>query len=541
MRVGLVLLVFAAGCAHTHSEPSSLEAESQSDTEVSQPTEVTLTVPRTGPVHVHLVVPRERLPERPEEVEFAFSRVPESHNRVHVHPPLRKTTVSSAEDLILDYDVDVPALSGPHDGPLLFGSFDGPRGRHLVLWSLLPTFSGALHLGSMVPATVQVHSPLPIRTSLGVEDGGFVATDLNELYSGLVLAGRSVEVTAADGLRLVSFDFEPENLARLAALEGRASQLLLQRFGPRRPLHMVAVHLDPSPFASPGLKGINTGPTAIALLTGPPDGRASSLDNSVFLHELVHSSLPPEQHLLRWMTEGFTEYITQRLSLELDGLPERVLRERLADTWDAFVETTPSRRPSDTTMGDYYGGAVLAYCIDVRLRRDHGSLEAVLKRARSRAGGEVTNAMWEEEIALASAPAGALVVNARTEPLDPVATCFTEGGFVARQAVPGVRDSYLRSLLGVTSVNLEPRHADVLVTGVKGGPLAPGDAIVEVGGVRVVSLAHLKEVLATRPPEPLSVVVSRQGALQRFELPVPPPRPGDLERVARPVWLEPRP
>jgi predicted metalloprotease with PDZ domain len=190
-------------------------------------------------------------------------------------------------------------------------------------------------------------------------------------------------------------------------------------------------------------------------------------------------------------------------------------------------------------MGNYYGGAVLAYCIDVRLRRDHSSLEAVLKRARARSGGEVTNAMWEEEIALASAPAGALVVNARTEALDPVTTCFAEGGYVARQAVPGVKDSYVRALLGVTSVSLEPRHADVLVTGVNRGPLAPGDAIVEVGGVRVVSLAHLKEVLAAHPPEPLRVVVSRQGALKRFELPVPPVRPGDLERLARPVWLDP--
>jgi hypothetical protein len=528
MRRFAALLLLLAGCAHAPRLPPGVTAAMS----------VQLTVRETGTVRVRLTVPAWTFPRTPERVRFVFPALPPGYPG-HLPGLPDSAVVSSARDLQLDYEVPVLPLGASDPWPALHGCFQGPLGRQLLLGAVVPLLQSRQGVLDLAPATVTVEAPAPVTSSLEGRDGEFLARSTEELRSALVLVGRVREVVAADGLRLVSFDVEPRSLARAAALEARATASLERRYGPRSRLTLVALHRRPVGPRSAGVVGLNAGQTATVLVGGPLDGRATSVDGNVLVHELVHASLPPDHGLPAWMQEGITEYVSRQVGLELDRLPEEALREYLAATWVAFVESTPSRRPDDTAIGDYYGGAVLAHCVDVRLRRDASSLDAVLRRARARAGGPLTNDLWEQEIALASASAGALVVNARTTPLDPVETCFREEGYRLRPPRPGVRTGFLRSALGLATVDAEPRHVDVLALEVARGPLRAGDALLELDGTRILSLEHLRELLGRPTSGDWRLRVSREGELETVALPARPPRPAELGPVERAVWLRP--
>ena len=524
----VLALLALAGCAHAPALPP----------EPAVALRVRLTVGATGTVGVHLTVPAWALPASPERVTFVFPGLPEDYpSRLPGLPAPQ--VLSAARSLTLDYQVPVLALGARQPWPALHGCFQGPAGRQLLLGAVVPRLLTGQGLLDLAPAVLEVESSLPQLSSVPGAGGTYLASSSEELQGGLVLVGRTVEVVAADGLRLVSFDLDRATLERAAALEARAATVLERRYGPRSRLALVALHRAPPGPRGSGVVGLNAGRTATALLVAPLDGRATSVDGNVFLHELVHASLPPDHALPAWMQEGVTEYVTRQVGLELDQLPAEALREYLAMTWEAFVESTPTRRPDDTPIGDYYGGAVLAHCLDVRLRRDASSLDAVLRRARARAGGALTNALWEQEIALASASAGALVVSARSSPLEPVQACFREEGYRRRPPVRGVRPGYLRAALGLTAVDAEPRHVDVVASEVERGPFQPGDALLELNGQRVLSFDHLRELLGQPGLREALVRVSRGGALRTLAVALTPPRPAELGPVERQVWLPP--
>jgi hypothetical protein len=529
-RLG-VLVVCLSACAHAPApglgrpDPVRLVAR--------------LKLAATGGLQVHLTVPQAALPSSAEQVAFTFPRMPRGYRERLTGLPVA-ALVSSARDLTLDYEVPLLTLGASAPWPALHGCFRSPAGAQLNLWAVLPRFTSARGDWDLSPAELEVAAALPVTSSLPGEGGSYLAASADELYTGLVLVGRAREVVSPDGLRLVTLDLDARTLERAAELEARATAALARRFGPRRPLGLLALHAHPSGGLGPGIVGLNGGQTATVLVGTPLDGRATSRDGNTLLHELVHASLPPEDDLPPWMREGITEYVTRRLGLELDRLPEVALRESLAATWQAFVESTPSRRAGDTAIGTYYGGAVLAHCVDVRLRRDGSSLDEVLRRARTRAGGALGNRLWEEEIAVASAPAGALVLGARANPLDPIERCFREEGYRPGTPIRGVRQGYLRQALGLRAVDAQPGHLDVLVVEAAPGLLEPGDALLALDGERVLSLDHLRELLGRPRAGAGRLEVSRLGERLHLAITAAPPRAEDLVRVERPVWVPPR-
>lgn len=498
---------------------------------------VHLEVMATGPVKVQLRVPRHLLPEKPTALSFEFLRLPDPWRVGFVRGLPTTVMVSSAHDLELAYEVAVERVERLPPETRMHSGFDLPRGRHLPYWSLVPVLHGAVTGEGLHPAELVVDTPFEFATSLEGTGKRFVVDDLNALYSGLLLVGSTREVRGSGGLRLVSFDLDEAALARFATLEGKLNATLEAQTGPRHPLQMLAIHRAPDGLRRGGALGANVQQNAMALVSAGFDGAAMTPDGLIVAHELTHSSLPGSGALPHWIEEGFTEYFALRAALAVDDAPPEALRELLAGAWSLFIEDSPNRRAGASALGDYSGGLVLAHCIDVRLRRDGSSLEAVLKRARARAGGAWTNELWEQEIAVASAPAGALVVSARVDPLDPPSTCFAEERYARRPSVPALSPQAVGAWLQVSSVERSPHMLGVLVAAVKpDSPFRPGDRLTRLGSRRLIGLEHLAELLAVqRSSAPLRIEFSRDGAMLSLEL--APPATSKTEQSLRQVWL----
>lgn len=536
-RSCLLLLVLSACATQRAVVVAPVSKQEMSDVE-SPGTRlfVHLEVMATGPVKVQLRVPRSLLPARPTALTFEFIRLPDPWRVGFVRGLPTTVMVSSAEDLELDYEVSVERLERLPGETRMNGAFDLARGRHLPFWSLVPALRGAVRSEALHPAEVVIDTPFEFATSLDGTGKRFFVDDVNALYSGLLLVGSTREVRASGGLRLVSFDLDDAALARVATLERKVNATLEAQTGPRHPLHLLALHRIPDGLRRNGAFGVNVQENAIALLSPGFDGAAMTADGLVVTHELTHSSLPGSGNLPHWIEEGFTEYFALRAALTIDGAPSEALRELLSTAWTFFVQDSPNRRAGATALGDYAGGLVLAHCIDVRLRRDGSSLEAVLKRARERAGGAWTNELWEQEIAVASAPAGALVVSARVDPLDPPSTCFAEEHFARRPSVPALSPGAVGAWLGVSSVDRSTHQLGVLVSTVRAdSPFRPGDRLTRLGSRRLIGLEHLAELLAQNSASTLRVEFSRDGETLTAELPAPTNT--RTEPSLRQVWL----
>jgi hypothetical protein len=482
-----------------------------------------LEVMPTGPVRVRLRVPKERLPRTPMELSFRFIRLPERWRAAFVRKLPQSVRVSSAKDLELDFQVAVEPLARLPGDQRLHGAFDLPKGRHLPLWSLIPVLEGAVASKSLHPAELVVDTPFEFVTSLSGEGKRYRIDDLNEMYSGLLLVGTTRQARGSGGLRLASFDFNEDTLSRFAAVERKVSAVLEAQTGPRQPLRLLAIHRAPEGLRRSGQLGVNVGRNAIALAFGEFDGHAVNLDGLTVVHEVTHSSLPGDGKVPHWIGEGFTEFFALRAALMADRAPPEALRELVSELWAVFEESNPGRRAGASDLADYSGGVVLAHCLDVRLRRDGSSLEDVLKRARARAGGALTNDLWEQEMAVASASAGALVVNARSEPLDPPSTCFAEEQYVRRPVVPALSPATVGKWMDVMSVDRSARTLGVVVAEVSdGSPFQPGDRVIRLGGKRLISFDHFAELLAERPTDLIArLEVTRQGKTLTVELPWP--------------------
>jgi hypothetical protein len=497
--------------------------------------EVELTVPAHGPVAVRLRVPKAYLPKLKTQVDLDFNRLSWAVQAKLVHGLPRSVQASSDADLVLDYTVDVGWLGQTPDVDRLAMAFDLPLGRNLPLWALVPVLRGEVRSTRLYPISVNVTSPLPLTSSLTGSGGRYLAALPDEVYSGLLLAGPVKTAQASEGLVLASFDFDEAALRRTAELERVASRRLEGLVGPRRPLALMALHHLPPNVPSTGVRGANAGLVAFVLAKSL-DGDATSIDERNFLHELAHSSLPAGGEMPPWISEGLTEYFALQLALEIERWPEPTLRELLSAAWEDFAAQSPSRRAGESIYGNYSGGIVLAHCIEVRLRRDQTSLSTVLKKARERGHGTVTNDSYEQEIALASAPAGARIVSALRDPLDPVSECFAEEALVLRAPVAGVSEPWLRAVLGIAALDSSSSHTGVLVTGIDPTSLLRReDRIVTIDGTRVVGEDHLRELLAATLTGKVHLEVFRGGVRTGLDLQVQG-GPWDLRRVDRAVW-----
>ncbi|MBX7100508.1 MAG: hypothetical protein K1X89_22510 [Myxococcaceae bacterium] len=485
-----------------------------------------LTVAPDAPVKVHLTVPRGFLPPgRSTVVLTFFSMSPEFVTRQlreqvggKRQPLAVERVFDGSGDLELDYELVLPmSETQTHEG-LVTSSFVSGQSVHLTGSNVLPFLS--LKNGEPLrrPGAVIVDSPGRVVSSLPREGDRFVVDDWTKLRAATFQTGSFSEVLSPLGTRFVSPDLEPRHLEHLARLESRAEPLLNGWLGSRQRLRLVTTHRvpDPSGFFFDGMQWEES-----IVTRGPnhPSDVVWDRPNLVLLHELVHAHLPPAPGLPPWIVEGVTDYFALRAAMTLAQLPEARIRPAVERAHDRL-----SRYQSGQSV-PYQAGLVLGYCIDVRLRHDGTTLASVLTRANVRAGGRaIANSYWEEEIALASAAAGALVLNAKTDPVLDPADCFVEAGLPEsppltleeRQVAKRRAGAWLGSLLsghmlGLVYADLEP-----------GKPQAPwrdGDLLLTVDGHAVDTLREVTRAVAGAKPGPITVEVVRAG--DRVHLSVP--------------------
>ena len=497
----LMLLLLACQAPRVVRRPVAV------DLPLVESVEVLLDVPDIGPIGVTLRLPTRVLARAPRELQLRLLGDKTGYAASLIRPPFAPVPVTGTESLELKYSVDLPLLAVPTE-EVLFGSFQSLRGKHLALRSLLPLLEWLPQTEAVV---VRVKAEAPVASSLPGANGVFVTRDALQLYGGLVLVGPLNEAVGSNALRIVSFEFGPDALDRAAALESRAASRIESMCGARQDLSMVVLYQEPR-GSDQTLGGINNRAVAVVLQRDAPDGRASSADGNTLLHELVHSSLATDRLMPHWVTEGFTEYYARRLSLALDDYDEAALRQSLEDAWTSFVMAAPDGR-ANGGLSDYFGGATLAYCVDARLRKDGSSLDKVLQHARARAHGNLGVGPWEEELALASAPAGALVYSAKkNEPLISYETCLADQGFRVQPA----RAFDLYDVVALLRAEFQAqgggRESVVHVTRTLGGsPFQVGDTILSIGGERLITAARLGEVLANVKGTAATVEVLRRG------------------------------
>lgn len=530
------LAVLVAACAHLPGSAHTLPAPLP-----SPGLRLDVFIPRAGPIQARLRVPKERLPQTPETSPIEFVH-PEDAARTKGLPTT--VTVSSAKDLELTWEVQPTPLDALTDPAVrrTAAPFDTGGARYLPLVALVP-FASQLRISALVPVSLHVRSDLPIACTLDGTAGSYWATDLDTFVDAFLVAGPRSEALGSKGLRFMSAEVSEPELQKLAALERESSALLEKSVGPRRPLRAVVVAKLPRKAPRDGLRGTNFGSTAVVLVESGFDGAALSPDALVALHELVHSSLPPDGKLPPWIFEGLTEYFALRLALSIDGFPEETLRELVVSAWRAFVDQSPDRKVGGTSITNYSGGLVLAHCVEVRLRRDGSSLAQVLKQARANVrSGRLTNDQWEREMAVTSSSAGARIVSARFDPLDPPERCFEEEGAVPRAPVEGVSLGWIEAMTGISAINVAPGSFGVAVIGASGRPFQAGDRLTWVDGTRVVSAQHFQELLFAASVKGTTRIEYLRDTVSRYvDLPLRAPRSFERVVVRRPVWTVPRP
>ena len=121
---------------------------------------------------------------------------------------------------------------------------------------------------------------------------------------------------------------------------------------------------------------------------------ALSADNRIvwgnhLAHELTHywigQAIAPSSDnddALKWFTEGFTEYLANRALLETRIIDPAEFRELMAHHMSNYLLTRENPFFMNTSLQDaggkawsnrpliYSGGAVFAFCLDERIRKD---------------------------------------------------------------------------------------------------------------------------------------------------------------------------
>jgi predicted metalloprotease with PDZ domain len=256
-----------------------------------------------------------------------------------------------------------------------------------------------------------------------------------------------------------------------------------------------------------------------------------------------------------WVAEGITEYygvlMVRRAGLssneEYLGTGKEPARDSLSDlihtlqttpgrlehsvaeaSFDAWIKLyRPDENSKNTSISYYVKGAVIAWLLDARIRRetqDRKSLDHVMRTAFERFGEERGFAPGEFE-ALAAEVAGVELNDwfryavETTGELD-YADALDWFGLAFRDAAKGGRKPERKACLGVeTRVD----NGRLLITRIpRGGPaehsgLSVDDEIVAIDDFRVRAEKFDKHLENHAPGERVSVLVARRDRLARFE------------------------
>jgi predicted metalloprotease with PDZ domain len=167
--------------------------------------------------------------------------------------------------------------------------------------------------------------------------------------------------------------------------------------GPTGPLRLFVTE--------PGMGGTRTDGSIAIGCPASLDGRKDPYTLHFLAHEIFHDwlggrlrpALPGET--LAWFWEGFTEYASLWLLAHTGEVPREWFAERLVDhdqaarataLWGqvAFADTTAPRRGGEHEILTYSGSALVAFAVDVELRRrGERGLFALLADLAARDGG----------------------------------------------------------------------------------------------------------------------------------------------------------
>lgn len=540
-RLWLSVVALLTSCAHVPPADSLLAG--------TQFIEAKVTVKEKGPALVELRIPRGFLPPGRTELISAFpflaSNFTDRHVSEHVGRERRdfakERPVGPDLDVFLEYEVGLPVPATMAGEGQLGVSFETPGGKHLSMNTLLPFF--AVKRGQPIrrPGALTLVLPEGWRAVSSVPREGerYVSEDWAQLVLATFEIGRLNQVASQLGTQFASTSFDGPTLTRLATLEDRAEPRLTALLGSRQRLRVVTAHQLPNPpTGTLYVAGIH-GSHAISVRSEVrPSMSATSQLSLVLIHELVHAHLPPAPNLPKWIVEGVTDYLAALVALELEGLAPERIRGIVVNAWARLggrrIDAAPPQVRSEIP---YAAGTVLGYCLDTRLRRDGSTLATVLARANVRAGGgSIDNSYWEEEIALASASAGAMLLRSKTEPLDPPESCFAEAGLAA--VTPPTKDEQSAALRRVpqllggavgtvpfgVEINLDPRVFDRLGLPTQLLPKLPPfenlDVVTAIDGVPVDSFDDAVRVVSRAAGKAsLAFKVLRNGEVVELAVP----------------------
>jgi predicted metalloprotease with PDZ domain len=243
-----------------------------------------------------------------------------------------------------------------------------------------------------------------------------------------------------------------------------------------------------------------------------------------------------------WVAEGVTRYyddlLVHRSGLssrkeylralgkqlaDLENVPGRAVQSLRDASFDAWIKYYRQDENTVNSAVSYYvKGAVVAFLLDVRLRREtagRASLDTVLRLAYDRWSG--ARGFAEEEFrATAEEIAGADLGEFFGNAVDTVAELDLEPAFewfgLRRRAKPLREDEEAGAWLGAKAKNDEGRLVVQEVR--RDSPawragLAPGDEIVGLAGHRVLAGKWEERLRSFRPAETAELLVARRGRL----------------------------
>ena len=297
-----------------------------------------------------------------------------------------KTLVRDAEGFSLDgigdgatvtYRVDLAGMVDGGPGTRVGRSFCARPG----LWLLRPQFPAAgasaslvFHLADGVNATV----PWPARA-----DGSLRLDETSFRWRGFAAFGRLERHTIdVDGAKLHVAILDRPHAATWPGLERwitAAARAQSSLYGELPVQHLqIVVKPVSSNQAVPFGETQRGGGRAVILLVGDEAKDADFERDWVAVHEFAHLGMPAIADEDAWLSEGFIQYYTEVLMGRAGILDER-------GAWDELVAgfargagggTTRTLRDESATMAlthsyfrVYWGGAAIAFFLDVELRR----------------------------------------------------------------------------------------------------------------------------------------------------------------------------
>ena len=168
----------------------------------------------------------------------------------------------------------------------------------------------------------------------------------------------------------------------------------------RFPVDRVLVIVVPGEQAETRGKTLGGGGPAVLVRAGTNVSASTVGDDWVMTHELLHATLPSLAHEHAWLGEGIATYVEPIVRTRAGRVP-------VDRFWRDLIEGLPQGLPSAGDQGldrthtwgrTYWGGALLCFVVDVRIREVSGqkrSFDDAL-RAIAAAGGGAEH-VWDVE------------------------------------------------------------------------------------------------------------------------------------------------